>query len=173
MNQVTAVYNPCGGSKTAPLYQFDYGQELVFDGFDLPDTFEVQFANEFQGESTTQIATDNVVTIPDMYLTSGANIYAWIFLHTGEDDGETVYYIEIPVMERAEPTENQPTPVQQDVITQAIAALQIAQQAAEDAADDAQYYAEQAAESAAVFTGIDIKATDDGAGNVTLSLEVQ
>lgn len=193
MNQVTAVYNPCGGSKTAPLYQFDYGQELVFDGFDLPDTFEVQFANEFQGESTTQIATDNVVTIPDMYLTSGANIYAWIFLHTGEDDGETVYYIEIPVMERAEPTENQPTPVQQDVITQAIAALQIAQQTAEDAADDAQgfsldasdfadeaggyaadaqYYAEQAAESAAVFTGIDIKATDDGAGNVTLSLEV-
>lgn len=193
MNQVIAVYNPCGGSKTAPLYQFDYGQELVFDGFDLPDTFEVQFANEFQGESTTQIATDNVVTIPDMYLTSGANIYAWIFLHTGEDDGETVYYIEIPVMERAEPTENQPTPVQQDAITQAIAALQTAQQAAEDAADDAQgfsleasdfadaagdhaanaqRYAEQAAESAAVFTSIDIKATDDGAGNVTLSLEV-
>lgn len=165
MNQVTAKYSKCGGSKTAPLYQWDYGQELVFEGFDLPDTFEVQFANEFQGESTTQIAADNVVTIPDMYLTSGANIYAWIFLHMGEDDGETVYYIEIPVMERAEPSDEQPTPVQQSAITQAIAALNAGVQAAEG-------YAAAAQQAAASLADLNIKATDDGSGNVTLSLEV-
>lgn len=176
MNQVVAVYNPCGGSKTAPLYQYDYGQELVFEGFDLPDTFEVQFANEFQGESTTQIATDNVVTIPDMYLTSGANIYAWIFLHTGEDDGETVYYIEISVMERAAPTENQPTPVQQDVITQAIAALQEAVGVSEWAANEAAESAASAEEAYQniMMTGLasTLTATDDGTGNVTLHMEV-
>ena len=190
---MTVTFNPCGGSKTAPLYQYDYGQELVFEGFDLPSAFEVHFSNTIEGNSTTQIGSDNTVAIPDAYLTSGASVYAWIFLHSGEDDGETVYYIEIPVMERAKPTNATPTPIQQDAITEAIAALQTAVSAAGDAVDDAQgfsldasdyadvaggyaadaqYYADQAAQSAAVFTGLDIKATDDGAGNVTLSLEV-
>lgn len=193
MNQVTATFNSCGYSSTAPLYQYDYGQKLVFDGFDLPDAFEVHFSNGLAEDATTQIGADNAVNIPDAYLLTGKNISAWIYLHTGNDDGETTYFIEIPVTERAKPSKIEPTPVQQDAITQAIAALQTAQQAAEDAADDAQgfsleasdfadaagdhaanaqRYAEQAAESAAVFASIDIKATDDGAGNVTLSLEV-
>lgn len=198
MNQVTATYKPCGGCKTSPLYQFDYGQELVFDGFDLPSAFEVHFANEFEGEATTQIASDNVVTIPDAYLTSGANIYAWIFLHTGENDGETVFHIEIPVMERAEPTDDAPTPVQQSAITEAIAALQTAVSDAEDAvldaqgyasdaedystsaygyqmaakgyARDAQGYAAAASSSAAQILAVGIVASDDGAGHVTLTI---
>lgn len=193
MNQVTATFNSCGYSSTASLYQYDYGQKLVFDGFDLPAAFEVHFSNGLAEDATTQIGADNAVDIPDAYLLTGKNISAWIYLHTGNDDGETTYFIEIPVTERAKPSDLEPTPVQQDAITQAIAALQTAQQAAENAADDAQGFsidasdfadaaggyaadaqasAEAAAESAAVFASIDIKATDDGAGNVTLSLEV-
>ena len=163
MNQVTAIYKPCGGCKTAPLYQFDYGQELVFEGFDLPSAFEVHFANEFEGEATTQIASDNVVTIPDAYLTSGANIYAWIFLHTGENDGETVFHIEIPVMERAAPTDETPSPVQQSVIDETIAALQ-------SAVSEAQGYAEAASSAAASILNVGIVASDDGAGHVTLTI---
>lgn len=169
MNQVTVYFSPCGGSKTTPLYQWDYGQELVFDGFDLSSTFEVHFANEFGGDSVTQIASDNVVTIPDMLLTSGANVYAWIFLHTGADDGETVYYIEIPVMERAEPSDDQPTPVEQSAITQAIAALNAGVSAAEESAANA-----EAAYQNIMMTGLasTLTATDDGTGNVTLHMEV-
>ena len=100
-----------------------------------------------------------------MLLTSGANVYAWIFLHTGADDGETVYYIEIPVMERAEPSDDQPTPVEQSAITEAIAALNAGVSAAEGYAASA-----QAALNAILAAGI--SATDDGNGNVTLSLEV-
>lgn len=176
MNQVTAYFSPCGGSKTRSLYQWDYGQELVFDGFDLPSTFEVHFANEFGGDSVTQIASDNVVTIPDMLLTSGANVYAWIFLHTGDADGETVYYIEIPVMERAEPSDDQPTPVEQSAITQAIAALNAAVSASSGAAQSAAQSAASAEEAYEniMMTGLasTLTATDDGTGNVTLHMEV-
>lgn len=169
MNQVTAYFSPCGGSKTTPLYQWDYGQELVFDGFDLPSTFEVHFANEFGGDSVTQIASINIVAIPDILLTSGANVYAWLFLHTGADDGETVYYIEIPVMERAEPSDEQPTPVEQSIITQAIAELNLAVSGAEESAANA-----EAAYQNIMMTGLasTLTATDDGTGNVTLHMEV-
>jgi hypothetical protein len=163
VNQTIVTYNPCGGSKTTPLYQYDYGQELVFEGFDLPSSFEVQFSNEFQGESTTQIATDNICTIPDAYLLSGDNVYAWIFLHTGEDDGETTYYIEIPVMQRAEPTDVQPDPVEQDVITQTIAALN-------SAVSDAESYANSAESAKEAILNTGLLSEDDGAGNVTVYL---
>lgn len=165
ITMVTVKYNDCGGSKTAPLYQFDYGQQLVFEGFDLPAAFEVQFSNEMQGEATTQIGSDNTVAIPDAYLLSGKNVYAWLFLHEGENDGETVYCIEIPVIERAEPTEETPTPVQQDAITEAIAALNAGVSAAEG-------YAESAQAALNTILAAGITATDDGAGNVTISLEV-
>lgn len=165
MNQTKVIFNACGGVKTSPLYQYDYGQELVFEGFDLPASFEVQFSNTIDGVSVTQIGADNIVTIPDAMLQSGASVYAWLFLHTGEDDGETEYYVEIPVIERAEPSDDQPTPVEQSAITEAIAALNAGVSAAEGYAASA-----QAALNAILAAGI--SATDDGNGNVTLSLEV-
>lgn len=165
MNQVTATFKSCGYSTTAPIYQYDYGQKLVFDGFDLPAAFEVHFSNGLDEDTATQIGADNTVDIPDAYLLTGKNITAWLFLHTGTDDGETVYYIEIPVTERAKPGDLEPTPVQQDTITQAIAALNAGVSAAEGYAASA-----QAALNAILAAGI--SATDDGNGNVTLSLEV-
>ena len=119
--------------QTSPLYQYDYGQILKIVGIDLPEAYEVHFSNQPHGTATTQIGNANGVTIPDTYLTSGNPVYAWIYLHTGANDGETEYQITIPVIPRSSISNATPTPVQQDAITEAIAALNAAVTDAETA----------------------------------------
>ena len=116
-----------------PLYQYDYGQILVFDAVELPSAYEVHFALDPNGTSTTQIGSADGVPIPDAYLLAGKTIYAWVYLHAGEDDGETKYTAIIPVIGRPAISNDQPDPVEQDVITETIAALNAGVQAAEDA----------------------------------------
>ena len=124
------------------LWQYDYGQIIVFEGVSLPETFEVHFGNEQDvGSAKQALGSDNRVTVPDMYLTSGKNLYAWIFLHTSTDDGETEYRITIPVRKRPAPDPSEPTPVQQDIITEAIAALNNAVTRTEESAEDAEAWA--------------------------------
>ena len=102
---------------------YDYGQILKIN-LDLPDYYEVHFSNtEFSGESTTALGDANGVVIPDTYLASGSDIWAFVFLHTGTEDGETEYKIHIPVVVRPEITEDQPTPEEHSYISDAIAAL--------------------------------------------------
>lgn len=126
-NIITAVFSSSTITYTKPAYQYDYGMILKFSGIELPQAYEVHFSNtEFCGESISQIGDVDGVTIPDEMFLSGAPIYAWTFLHTGEDDGETVYKTVISINKRAQPSDIEPTPVQQDVITQAIAALNTA-----------------------------------------------
>ena len=121
----------------SPVYQYNYGQELHFVGLDLPQSFEVHFSNYQYGTSTTSIGTNNVVTIPDAYFASDSDgIFAWVFLHDTENDGETRYEVIIPLRARAEITDETPTPEQQSEITQAIAALQVAVSSCEDAVAD-------------------------------------
>ena len=153
LNITTAAFGGLREVTTAPLWQYDYGQILQIEGLDLPQAFEVHFSNSRKsGETITQIGTDNQVVIPDMYLTSGADIYVFVFLHDGLTDGETEYVIKIPVRERPEPSDIEPTPEQQDVITQAIAVINSAvTQTGEDKAATAAL-AEAAAASSLVAT---------------------
>ena len=124
--------------RTAPAYQYDYGQLISFPDLELPVSFECHFSNSDRGNSVTQIGADNAVTIPDAMFQSGDSIYAWVFLHTGEEDGETEYMAVIPILKRAKPSNDVPTPVQQDAITQAIAALNSAvEQTGHDVTDAA------------------------------------
>ncbi len=124
LNVITAAFGSLRSVTTAPAWQYDYGQILQIEGLDLPAAFEVHFANSpHSGTATTQIGQNGQVTIPDAYLTSGADVYAWIFLHEGDDDGETEYSIRIPVKDRPMASDTQPDPVEQSAITQAIAAL--------------------------------------------------
>lgn len=88
------------------LWQWDYGQVLRIEGLaDLPAVAEVHFAQS--GASLTRLGTteDDVcsVQIPDAMLRRMPQITAYIYLHTGEDDGETVYEIGIPIKGRAQP----------------------------------------------------------------------
>lgn len=145
-----------GHFRTRPAFQYDYGQVLMLSGFTLPQAFEVHFGIG-NGKSITMIGTEDQVQIPDECLRNAGTLTAWLFLHDAETDGETRFVIEIPVNARAEITNQEPTPVQQDVITQAIAALntgveaaqaaQEAAQSAREAAETAQEEAEAAAES--------------------------
>lgn len=134
-NIVTVEYNGGCCIRAAELMQYDYGQILHLVGFGLPSAFQVDFGtSRVQGETVQVIGALDCVSVPDALLQGSANIYAFIRLHTGEDDGETVYVIELPVMARPEITGDEPTPVEQDLIDQLMAALAAGVAAAEAAA---------------------------------------
>jgi hypothetical protein len=133
------------------LFQYDYGQKLVLSGVELPANYEVHFSNCEYGNSKTMLGNSTGVDIPDEYLLSGEDVHVWLFLHDGADDGETEYHGIINVVRRAQPTDEPPTPQEQSVIAQAIAALNGAiEQTAQDVVDTnaAKEAAESAAESA-------------------------
>ena len=125
-----------GGARSAmarALYQYDYGQILRITDLVLPFAYEVHFSDTKTGNSVTMIGNADGVEIPDACLLASGNVYCWFYLHDTESDGETRYEVLIPILSRAKPTNAAPTPVQQDVIDQAIAALDAAvQQTGED-----------------------------------------
>ena len=106
-----------------PLYQYDYGQKVRIVDLDLPTHYEVHFSNYERGDAITVLASSNEFDIPDMYLQSGRDVYIWIYLHTGDDDGETEYQITIPIIKRAKPIDEEPIEEQQSIIDQTIIAL--------------------------------------------------
>lgn len=125
-------------SKTIPLYQYDYGQKLIITGAELPEYYEVHFSNEMHGDAVTSIGDSTGVLIPDALLATGENVYLWLYLHADSDDGETEFQGAIPVIKRAHVTDQTPTPAEQSVITQAIAALTAASAEATEAKEDAE-----------------------------------
>lgn len=164
-NVITANFRNGQFVHTDPLWQYDYGQVLRFTGVALPETFEVHFSNakEF-GQAKTSIGTTDGVLIPDEYLVTGKPVFAWIFLHTGADDGETVYMAQIPVNKRSVPSDEAPTPQEQSAITQAIAALNSAVvdvQEAVEAADSARASASSAGASATAAAASEAGVAED------------
>ena len=136
--------------RTEPIWQYDVGHELIFEGFNLPAAFEVHFSRSSIGKAITQIGTNDVCTVPDMFAQNAGVVYAWLYI-AEEDTGLTKFSIEMPVQPKAKPTDQQPAPVEQSAVDQAIAALNAGVEAAEDAqeaAEAAQASAESYAESA-------------------------
>lgn len=132
--------------KTIPIYQYDVGHILTFEGFNLPEAFEVHFALSDTGDAVTQIGSNDQVAVPDVLVQDGRWLYAWIYV-ADEDTGLTKFVIQIPVIPRGKPTHQTPSPVEQSEVTQAIAALNDGVARAEQAADDAED-AQEAAETA-------------------------
>ena len=161
-------------AKTIPLYQYDYGQVLVITGATLPSSYEVHFANEMHGDAVTSIGGSTGVAIPDSVLTSGDPIYLWLYLHEDSTDGETEFQGVIPVIKRAQISDQEPTPAEQSAITQAIAALNAAVTATGAAQTAAEAAASQIvnmsvdASTASGSTPTVTKGTD-GSGNVKLT----
>ena len=163
-NIITAVFEAGAcGTVTSPLFQWNYGQVLQFQGIDLPETYEVHFANTGEPETDPEIGGPNGVIIPNIVFTTGLPIDAWVFLHTGADDGETVYQVTIPVIQRPKPGDGEPSPVEQSVITQAIAALNAGVTRAETAATSAEDDATAAAASATAAAGSEASVAQDAA----------
>lgn len=124
MNTINAPIGARRKVKTNPLYQYDYGQKLVLKGVSLPTAYEVLFGQDGT-ELKPVLGNENGVSIPDEYLLNGEDIKAYVFLHTGEDDGETEYEVTIPVNPRPKATNEPIEPVEQNIIEQAIAVLNI------------------------------------------------
>lgn len=170
-NIITAQLKKGETSRTIPLWQYDYGMVLLPVGVELPDAYEVHFANGKNEDSVTSIGDESGVLIPDSMFLSGKNINAWVYLHSGEDDGETVYSVVIPVNDRAKPTNETPTPVQQDVITQTIAALNAAVERSETNVThypkvvDGYWYCWDANENTYVNTGVSATGPQGPTGN--------
>ena len=135
-NIITAVFGGRREARARALYQYDYGIILQLIGPALPVAYEVHFSASLTGEAAVVIGDEDGVAIPDEYLTTAGTLYAWVYLHTGDSDGETRYTVTIPVTARAKPSDYQPTPVEQGVIQQAIAALNAGVKTVEDAVEN-------------------------------------
>lgn len=120
---IRGVINATKYTVTAPIVKEDYGLFLLIEGADLPTTYEVDFSNEeTSGTSVTMIGNADGVHIPNQFVKSGRDVYAFLYL-TGEDYGRTVYKFRIPNKLRPDRTDATPDPEEQSVIDQAIAAL--------------------------------------------------
>lgn len=134
---VAAVFKP--GKKiafTEPLYRYDYGQTLLFEGVELPETFIVHFSNtEKLGTATTAIGEHNEVRVPDEYLRhSWEHIFATIFL-SDENSGQTILKAVIPVQNRPGLSDPIPTPVEESIIQRGINIMARAIETVEGAAE--------------------------------------
>ena len=113
-------------STAASVIKEDHGLYLLIGGIDLPEVYEVDFSNEeHAGTSVTMIGNADGVLIPNQFIKSGKDIFAFYY-HVGEDFGRTVYKFRIPNKPRPDRTDEEPTPEEQSLIDQAISALNTA-----------------------------------------------
>lgn len=134
--------------RTEPIWQYDVGHVLNLEGFDnLPETFQMHYSHSAMGDAITQIGSNGQVSLPDEFAQTSAPIFAWVYV-AEDDTGLTKYTIEIPVMRRAKITNQEPTPVEQSAIDQAISALNAGVSSAETAAANAESSEDAASASA-------------------------
>ncbi len=137
------------------MWQYDYGQVLVFEDLELDEYFEVHFANtRDKGLASVHMGVDKHCEIPSGYFMSGLPIYGWVYAHPTDKSGETVYSFAIPIKTRPKPDEDIPED-EQSTIERAIEALntavedaQTAQNAAEESATEAAASAQESADAA-------------------------
>lgn len=125
------IKDGCPYTRTAWIWQYDYGQVLRIQGMDLPTAAEIHFSlRETGGEAVTRVGVtkDGVtdVVIPDSMLennntTVDYEIYAFIYLND-ESSGRTVQKIIIPVKSRPKP-EAFDAPGDAELFREAIAAV--------------------------------------------------
>lgn len=133
-NVITAAFGLNQIVTTDPAWYTDSGMVLQITGLDLPSSYQVHFSNTPEiGDALSVPASSNTVNIPDQYFLSGANIYAWIYYAPTSGTGYTVAMVIIPVQLRPGVTDEIPTPEQQSILDQAIAALEAAEESLRDA----------------------------------------
>ena len=121
-NVIIANFNGHLHAVTDPLWRYDEGMRLQFEGVDLPTAYQVHFANEKDGDALVAYGDETGAEIPYELLEDGYNVYAWVYV-TGDGYGRTKYVAQIPVMIKARPSEEEPSPVQQSALDEAINAV--------------------------------------------------
>ena len=167
-NVIQATFDGFYKIHTKPSWLIDHGMELSISGIDLPDEFECHFSNSRSVAAKRQIGENGVVTIPDEYfLSNAAQIFCWIYLHPTVDSGVTEYEIVIPLRPRPNVDPSEPTQEQQDIVDQAIAALNAAvEQTGHDVTDAAaSASAALASEQAAAASEVNAAASESAAAS--------
>lgn len=98
---VTAKYSRTKQSVTRSLYQYDYGQILVL-GEGFPEINEFHFSNKNSTKTIVQFGTNQGVRIPNEVMNDGHDIEVLLFSHVMRCDGEAVYKIIIPIIQRSQ-----------------------------------------------------------------------
>ena len=108
-----------------PLEQWAYGQRLQFEGLDLPQAYRVDFSNfEYCGASIPRVGGPDGVAVPVEVLTSGRNVYAFIWVQD-ETSGARYRRATVRVVPGPEPDTDE-SPEEQSAVTEAINALNAA-----------------------------------------------
>ena len=151
LNVTTAVFGEgCNTATASPsLAQWDTEQVLQISGIDLPDSYKVEFSTVYTRNAIPVIGDASGVTIPNVLLQRSAPITAYVVLY-GENGGRNrEYWITIHITPGQPPETITPDPEQEDVIDQAIAALNNGVARTEAAATSAEGSAIDAADHAA------------------------
>jgi len=150
-NIIDIYFDSVGSTATAPskLWQWSKGQVVRINGLDLPTVYQVHFSNNpTLGTAEPVAVSGNMVSIPDIYLTTGEPVYLFIWL-SDETSAETVRKGTIYVAKRSQPSgEYDPTAEQQTIIDGLIGSINTAVDTAEGYANSAQTYSGNAATSA-------------------------
>ena len=167
LNIITANLSHGKQFVTASRYMEDYGQILKIEGIDLPSVYQVDFSNHLtSGDSVTMLGNADGVAIPTQFFDTGKDVYAFLYM-VGDSWGRTTAVIRIPNKRRPHRTDATPTPEQQSVIDQTIAALN---DAVDSTAADAEQTASDAARAEAARTAAET-AEDNAEASATAAAQ--
>lgn len=130
-------------------YQYDVKQILVLTGENVPEYYEADICNVGDTATLTMVGTEaDGVEIPDKFLLDGRNVLVYVVIPGSGGDVQTCYDITIPVDERAEREDIDPSEAEQQQIDSLINALNSGVERAEAAATAAEESATDAEGSA-------------------------
>ena len=147
-NEISVAFGALKTKTTGGIYRLDEEQYLVFTDIELPERFRADFGLSETGDTISMVGTENRVLIPDELLVNAGKLHCWVWLDTGEYGGKTAYQAIIPIKQRGNITDIQPTPAEKSTIDSLIDALNDGVDRAETAADEAGTSADEAAQSA-------------------------
>lgn len=147
-NIIYARFNHGHEITTDPRSQYAYGQVVKISGLHLPASFDADIANKGDKQAKAVIGTNNELPIDDNYFLSGKDIIVMINVHATDKDGRTKYIINIPIDKRSKRADIELEPVEQDVVSTAIATLNEAVERTSADVESAENSASRAHESA-------------------------
>lgn len=147
-NIIYARFNHGREITTDSRSQYAYGQVLKISGLHLPASFDADIANKGDKQAKGFIGTNNELPIDDNYFLSGKDIIVMINVHATDKDGRTKYIINIPIDKRSKRADIELEPVEQDVVSTAIATLNEAVERTSADVESAENSASRAHESA-------------------------